>query len=345
MLRNEEMRRSRAVSETVRLPLGPFVAPASAWATAPIPFLFVVCAIGAALAPWSPWMRGSLALGLVALGAAIHRALGRRRKPPAGWLVADEEGLHRIERTRGFTLVKWQEPFGLTVFASADRVSLRIVVTSADATRYVPAWVRDAEDAASAPTVIARAATVVDGDLRGDNDLALSASDAEKLLNEVTRRVPEALDRLFLSDPSGEPVVLDRAELRVGTRRIDLRAPLEWRASIFQELGVHAVSICQATWVRQADIEVVLVAPVSAESASAQDPGEAVRAAGEGPSVRRSLARDLRLMQGALGEPPPRELRRAIDRPFMLPLRRALDRAPRVTRTSLVGSRPTAGTP
>jgi hypothetical protein len=50
--------------------------------------------------------------------------------------------------------------------------------------------------------------------------------------------------------------------------------------------------------------------------------------------------RDLRLMQGAVAEPPPRELRRAIDRVFMLPLRRALDRAPRISRVEIPRPRP-----
>jgi hypothetical protein len=117
-----------------------------------------------------------------------------------------------------------------------------------------------------------------------------------------------------LQDASGDPVVLDRGELRVGARRIDLSAPLEWRAFVFEELGVHAVSLCQATWVRQGDGEVVLVAPLGEGGASIQG------------------APDARLMQAVTGDPPPRELRRAIDRLFMLPLRRALDRAPRISR-------------
>jgi len=66
--------------------------------------------------------------------------------------------------------------------------------------------------------------------------------------------------------------------------------------------------------VRQGDGEVVLVAPLGEGGASLQG------------------APDARLMQAVTGEPPPRELRKAIDRLFMLPLRRALDRAPRVSR-------------
>jgi hypothetical protein len=72
--------------------------------------------------------------------------------------------------------------------------------------------------------------------------------------------------------------------------------------------------------VRQGDGEVVLVAPV----------GEAALPGAAGPSA--AAAPDARLMHAVGGEPPPRELRRAIDRLFMLPLRRALDRAPRASR-------------
>jgi hypothetical protein len=113
-----------------------------------------------------------------------------------------------------------------------------------------------------------------------------------------------------------------------------LNAPIEWRAFLFQELGAYAVSVCQATWVRQADVEVVFVASVASEGTEVRETDAAVRAAGEGALVRRALARDVRLMQATAGEPPPRELRCAIDRTFMLPVRHALDRAPRAARAS-----------
>jgi len=108
--------------------------------------------------------------------------------------------------------------------------------------------------------------------------------------------------------------VLDRTELRVGARRIDLAAPLEWKAFVYQELGTHAASLCQATWIRQGEGELFLVAPVPADVAWLTG------------------APDARLVQSPLAEPPPRELRRAIDHVFMAPLRRALERAPRVSR-------------
>jgi hypothetical protein len=337
------MPRFRTGSEVLWLPMGSAIPPRSASAKVPVSMLLVACAIASAVGPWVEWIRASVALALVLLSAACHRLLGRRRRPPSRWLVLDPSGLYRLERDVASMLVDFREPFGLTVFASADRATFWIALTSASATRYLPARIRDAEDAASAPTIIARALTSADGDLRGGDEPALMASDAEKLVLEVSRRAPHALDRAFLSAPCGESVVLDRSELRVGPWRIDLRAPLEWRASMFQEVGARSASLYQATWVRQGEVEVVLVAPAPSDGPTAREPAAVVCAAGEGPLVRRSLARDLRLMRAPAGQPPPRELRRAIDRPFMLPLRRALDGAPRPIRAPRSASRPTAG--
>jgi hypothetical protein len=145
---------------------------------------------------------------------------------------------------------------------------------------------------------------------------------------------------MVLSDAAGQPVTLDRGELRVGARRIDLTTPLEWRASLYQERGAHAASVCQATWIHQGDTEVVLVAPLPADGAWMGDADMALRAAGVGAAVKRSVARDLRLIQASAGEPPPRDVRHAIDRVFMLPLRRALDLAPRASRAAAPPSRP-----
>jgi len=130
-----------------------------------------------------------------------------------------------------------------------------LAFTSAHATRFIAVRVLDAGDAAEAPSLFARAVSAADADLRADEGGALCAADAEKLLATLARRAPGVLDRLYLQDASGDPVVLDRGELRVGARRIDLSAPLEWRAFVFEERGVHAVSVCQATWVRQGTVK------------------------------------------------------------------------------------------
>jgi hypothetical protein len=304
-------RMSRSVQPPLRLPLGPRVAsPAAklAWVAA---LVLVVGAVAVALAPWAMAPRAAGALGLILASGLVHHVLARRRQPPAGWLVIDRLG---VRRPGDKALVEWREPFGVTVLANADRSRLVLALTSARATRFLSVRVLDPGDAAEAPSLLDRAVTVAEDDLRLDDAAALCAADAERLLVQVARRAPGSLDRVFLSDANGEPIVLDRGELRVGARRIDLLAPLEWRAFVFQELGTHAASVCQATWVRQGDGELFLVAPMRADVASLRD------------------APDARLMQAAAGDPPPRELRRAIDHVFMLPLRRALDRAPRVSR-------------
>jgi hypothetical protein len=302
--------------------------------------VLVLCAIAAALGSSARWVRALEGVGFVALAGAVSHTFGRRRQPPHGWLLVDDAGLHRVERATRVTVVEWAEPFGVTVLASADRATILIAVTSPRATRYIPATVRDAEDASAAVTILGRATTAAASDLREGDDAALSAADAERLIAAIGRRAPASLDRVYLSDASGHAVVLDRTELRVGTRRIDLSAPLEWRASLFQERGVLTASICQATWVRQGDVEIILVSPLAADGTWMGDANVAVRAAGQGPAAKRAVAHDLRLTQAVAGEPPPRDARHAIDRVFMLPLRRALDRAPRASRVAAPPPRP-----
>jgi hypothetical protein len=303
--------------------------------------VLVCLAIAAAAGPWPwlNWVRAGVAGGLVVVAALASRALGRSKPPVRGWLVVDDEGLHRVERAARVTLVEWSEAFGLTVLASADRATLLLALTSPRAMRYLPATVRNADDASAAPKVLDRATTAAASDLRLDDEAALSAADAERLFVEIERRCPASIERAYLSDAAGQPVVLDRGELRVAARRFDLTAPLEWRASLFQERGALTASVCQATWIRQGDVEVVLVAPLPADGAWMVDANVSVRAAGGGPAVKRGVARDLRLIQAAAGDAPPRDVRHAIDRVFMLPLRRALDLAPRSSRTAAPPSR------
>jgi len=162
------------------------------------------------------------------------------------------------------------------------------------------------------------------------------------LLRILLREDRGAFDRCFLSDTRGSPVVLDGAELRIGRKWFDLRAPLRWRASLFQEpFGgafpssdldasqsfASGVMIYQATWVQQGMSEAVLVSLLGS-LASASPPATGPR--GETPEIVSAVLRDLRLMQAAPGPPPPFELRVGIEHMFMLPLRAALDRAPRV---------------
>jgi hypothetical protein len=329
----------------VRFALGALdsgVRPVPGWGAFALQTGLIAGAVCVAIAPWATaTARAIAAVLLVAVAGFVHQASSRKRRPPKAWLVVDDRGVHRRDERDGaapaVTLAEWREPLGATILASADRSRFLIALTTERATRFVSVRGATVEDVARTPTLIDRATTTPDSDLRTDDESALTTADAERLLGALVQRAPLSLDRLYLSDAGGEPLVLDRTELRVGLRRIDLESPLEWRAFLFQEVGAQAASVCQATWVRQGDVEVFLVAPMAADGTWLPDTEDAARfgllVAGDDTSaVQRSLARDFRLMQASVSDPPPRELRRAIDRLFMLPLRRALDRAPRVSR-------------
>jgi hypothetical protein len=136
----------------------------------------------------------------------------------------------------------------------------------------------------------------------------LSAEGAAALVRTVATRAGDALERIYLSDSRGTSIVLEPHTLRVGDKTIDLTAPLELRAFVFYE-GSSATTAYQATWVRQGGAELVLVSSVPSEEA--------------------------RWGMRTHDSPPARELRVAVDRLFMPPLRRALERAPRISRTGV----------
>ncbi len=334
--------RPTADPDRLRLPLGPSRRSGTGRIVRAAAVVLAVFAVGLAAssatpfaratAAWASGARAALALTLLAAAAFAER-IGSRGGRPRGWLVLDERGARRVADGPEAPVFDWAQPFGLTVLASVDRSRLALVITSPSASRCVAVRVRDVHDAARSPALLARASTAADSDLP-DGDLALCAADAEQVLAAVARRAPAALERIYLSTADGESVALDCGELRVGDRRFDLRAPLEWRASYFQELGVQAASVCQATWVRQGDAEVVLVAPMAGERTWAHAIDAAVRATSGGEAVQRGMIRDSRLLRSTPASPPPRELRRAVDRMFVLPLRAALDRAPGIARAA-----------
>src|SRR5262249_17244293 len=96
-----------------------------------------------------------------------------------------------------------------------------------------------------------------------------------------------------------------------------------------------AAALYQATWIRQGGTEVVLVAPMPA-SLVPRDGGEKRDTQGK---LGRALTRDLRLLQAPQEVPPPRESRVAIDRPFIMAVRRMLDDAPLATRMAHVSTK------
>jgi hypothetical protein len=315
------MHEPRRRPEPLHLPLGAAAPAISAKVVSTVLAAALVGgAVTVAVGPESiaSWVRAAMALVLVAVAGAQFNALSRRRRPTTRWLAVDERGVHRSAGSGARTVVDWREPFGATVLANATRTHLLLAFSSARATRFLSVRRDPAESRGRAPLLLEHAITVGETELNAFDDEAASlvAADAERLLRELVGRAPACLQRLILCDATGDPVVLDRAELRVAGGRIDLSEPLEWRALVFQEPGVATAAVYQATWVRQGDAEVVLVAPMAEGSVSIEDDASC---GGDASTL------------GAL-DPPPRELRRGIERVFMVPVRRALAGAPRTSR-------------
>ena len=72
--------------------------------------------------------------------AAVHQRVGARKRSTEAWVVVDGAGVHRTEGAGETTLAAWGEPFGVTVFASADTKALLFAFTSPQATRFVVAY-------------------------------------------------------------------------------------------------------------------------------------------------------------------------------------------------------------
>lgn len=230
--------------------------------------------------------------------------------------------------------------FGVTLLATPRRDRAVVLLTSAAGTFYVGAHFN--VDARRAAAHVLDRATTVGGDDAGlesiapDGDrLLIAPEDFVTLLDTLSARSPTCLDRFVLTDARGAELKLDGRALHAGSRNIDLDAPLEWRAIVFQETFGQAVAVYQGTWVRQGDSELVLVCllPSLGPAIFADiDLAGLDRAEGCAPKAPLSgLLRDIRLMQATPEPPPPTEQRVAIDRHFMLPIRCALDGAPRPT--------------
>jgi hypothetical protein len=227
------------------------------------------------------------------------------------------------------TLLRLDAPFGVTLLASPRRDRLIALLSSASGTFYLGAAFDVAARRAFAP-ILDRCFTVIGDDagmeaIGPDGEpLVLSPDELASLLDALIEHSPSCLDRLVLTDARGASVTLDGRHLCIGDRTVDLSAPLEWKPIVFQEAFGQAIAVYQGTWIRQSSTELTLV---SLLPALGPPPGEGLDLG----SLDRAVLRDLRLMQATPEAPPPNEQRVAIDRLFMLPLRSALDRAPRAS--------------
>jgi hypothetical protein len=265
-------------------------------------------------------------LGVFALGVlTVAARRGRHAMRASGSsLVADSEGLTRISPDGKKPIVRWDAPFGITLLASYGRPHALLAFTTPTQTRYIPTRIDDRTDADD--ELLSRIAVLADLDLVDGvtHDAALRASDAAAIVRLAEEHDRTSLGRAFLTDGRGAPISLDRATFSVTSRTFDLTSQLEWRALMFHESTGQASALYQATWIRQNGAEVVLVAPMPA-SIVPREPNAHRDASGR---LGRALTRDLRLLQSPAEPPPSREVRVAIDRPFMMAVRRRLDDAP-----------------
>jgi hypothetical protein len=293
----------------------------------PLPVTLGAMLLAAATSMIASPLLGLAALGLVVVAVILLHVILQRMRT-RGWVVAGSRGIARLDRSGKETaLARWSEPFGVAVLANHTRTSCLLAFTTPRHTRFLQvrttAKSGQREDPNASRAVLALASTVADADVMRETGAALSPSDAAELLRTVREHAMPAMGRIYLSGAGGESIVLEGRELRCGDRVFDLRAPLEWRGFLFHESMGSIATVYQATWIRQGGDEIVLVAPLPPEISVGRR---------RDVSLQPALLRDLKLMQSTPGEPPPRELRLAVERVFMLPLRQALDRAPRASR-------------
>lgn len=264
----------------------------------------------------------------LAWAARVTRPLVR---PSGAYLEAHDDGLTRVTPDGQKPIVSFSAPFGVTLLASYGRPYALLAFTTPTQTRYVPARIdeRTEED----DDLFARIAVLADLDLVDGvaHEAALTSAQAASLVRFVEKKDKDALGRVYLSDGRGAPIALERATLAVGDRAFDLTSQMEWRALMFHESTGQGAALYQATWMRQAGAEVVLVAPMPA-SIVPREPNAHKEASGR---LGRALTRELKLLQAPAEPPPAREMRVAIDRPFMMAVRRVLADAPLAQRVSL----------
>ena len=259
---------------------------------------------------------------VIDLGLAVAHRL---RSRPHGWVVVQPWGLTRVVRSGPpETLLRFGDPFGVTVLASQLRRRAILAITTPLRTRFLGVRL----EGPVAGALLEHASTVADGDVLSAHaslEDSLSAEAALALLRVVREHAPLAQRRLFLSGTRSERVVLDGHQLRIdgpGTlaRSFDLAMPVDWRGFVFHESLGAAASMYQATWVKQGTSEAVFVAQLPTELLLSARTGEGVASGTR------------RMLQTTPDEPPRGELRTGIERVFMMPLREALSRAPRPAR-------------
>lgn len=329
---------------------------------------FFLAALIAVASFRSVWLRSLLPLSLVVGGVAVmvrYRArsrqdvaLERKRAPRA--LVLDSSGLtyELVRRSvpsalaqapsgasqliaRGddapMPLLDGSQRFGATLLSNARRDKLALAITSSQGTFLVGTQL--SEDDNGLTELFARSSVVgsdeapLDATGPDGKPVCLPPETFKKLFDSLVAIDPNCASRLVLTDQRGNPLELEGSTLTVRGVRFDLSRPLEWRSLVFQEPFGHAINLYQGTWVRQGSHEIVLVSLMSPSQFETTMRGglssEAPSSIFGGHGLDKMAQRDHRLLQAAAGDPPPIDSRVAMDGLFVVPIRAALDDAPR----------------
>lgn len=271
----------------------------------------------------------SLAVVCVALFVSVSIAVLRgslRRNPEARTeLLLDPAGVSIVRDCTVRMLVSFASGFGISIFTSARRDRIAIGITTPQQALCIGGFIGASPKRFQ--TVLPKAVTLPTDDLRlacmlpDGEPLEVDAASLRKLISELQRIDPRAFERCYLTDARGTAIALDGTCVRAGLRTFDLSAPFEWSVSRFRDHAGVADTCFEATWLRQAHDEVAFVSLVRGDERTSLHDVLAASSSRGDPY----LARDARLANAQLGPPPPSASCLAVDRLFMLPIRRVLD--------------------
>ncbi|PIE05770.1 MAG: hypothetical protein CSA75_03025 [Sorangium cellulosum] len=282
------------------------------------------------------WPNATWRVAFIALTAltTVIAIIFTRKRPnhPSRSLIVDANGIG-LEHSKDLRpLLALSPQFGLTLLASADRASLVVAISSSTGSLCIGSNLDEPSDK-QVDALLQHAATVCREELdmatQTAEGVALWVAPASllRLVKALTRIDADAVGRFILTDTQGRQILLDHDRLLTPRCTIRLDEPFEWQGFRFNE-GVGSMDAeFQGTWVRQGENELALVSLMNADvRVSIHD------LCGGHPQ---SVEQDARLVDCPHISPPPLEQRIAVDRLFMLPLRRALDTAHVETHNSL----------
>jgi hypothetical protein len=283
-------------------------------------------------------------------GAALRRS-GKRPVPDARSVILETDASAgsgprvcvRSDVAGDLAALELSTSFGIVLLSNRRRDRLVAALTSEVGTLLIGTRL-DLEARLALSDLLAASSVHVGDDGALDatgpdgRPICLSPDSFRALVRALVELDGSAEGRMVLSDQRGDSIRLEGNDLLVRGVHFDLTRPVEWKPIMFQEQFGQAFTLFyQGTCVRQGANEVVLVSLLTPamldlslelrSPVSVRPPSTEPRlAALDGMAVR-----DQRLMQQSAGDPPPIDQRVAIDGLFVVPIRAALDQAPRAS--------------